>query len=187
MQRKDTARRTAGLLALATLLGLASQPAAAQSCGPLVERFAADHSLSTTPPPTASPTVPGGSGATAGGTVPDGTAGGSVSPERLARSGGVIAPPPSSGDRAVIDPPAAGASNMPTAPALRPDAVPGSPPGGSGAAGGGSMGQAARNAQMESLVTAARQAARNGDETRCLESLEDARRLSRNAPGGSGG
>lgn len=185
MRRRLTASPTAGGLALATLIGLAALPAAAQSCGPLVERFAADHSLSTTPPPTASP--PSSSGSTGSGTIPDGPAGGSLSPDRLAQSGGVIAPPPSAGDRAVIDPPAAGASNMPTAPALRPDAVPGSPPGGSGATGGGSMGQAARNAQMESLVTAARQAARSGDETRCLESLEEARRLSRNAPGGSGG
>lgn len=58
MRRRHTASRTAGGLALATLLGLTTLPAAAQSCGPLVERFAADHSLSTTPPPTASRRAP---------------------------------------------------------------------------------------------------------------------------------
>jgi hypothetical protein len=79
---------------------------------------------------------------------------------------------------------------MPTAPSVSPQAnsraTPDSGPGGSGG-GDGLMGQAARNAQLESLVTAARSAARDGDETRCMNSLNDARRLSRTAPGGHGG
>jgi len=160
---------------------LAALPAAAQqTCGAQVEQFAADQNLSTRPPPTAVPAPPGSAGSTA--EAPAG--GGAASSERLAQSGGLITPP-AVGDMAVIEPPRAGASNMPTAPAVRPDTRTDTPP--SAGSTGDLMGQAARNAQLESLVTAARAAAKDGDEARCLEGLSEARRLSRTAPGGSGG
>jgi hypothetical protein len=171
---------------------LAARPAAAQTagaapagCAAMVEQFAADRGLSTEPPPVA---VPGTAPPGLSGSSPRGEAGSGVSTNELAESGGMVAPP-AVGDQAVIEPPAIG-SNMPTAPSVGPQAnsrtTPDSGPGGSGGV-DGLMGQAARNAQLESLVTAARSAARDGDETRCMNSLNDARRLSRTAPGGHGG
>lgn len=179
-------RRRAALAAgtvLGTLVLAAALPAAAQQgCGAMVEQFAADHSLSTQPPPTAVPAPPGTAGSTPRDDQPSGS--GAASSERLAQSGGLIAPP-AANDRSVIEPPSGGASNMPTAPAVRPDSGADATPG--AGATGGTMGMAARNAQLESLVTAARAAAKDGDEARCLDSLTEARRLSRAAPGGSGG
>ncbi|MBP2304936.1 hypothetical protein GBZ48_10250 [Azospirillum melinis] len=171
--------------------GAAAQTDAAvqASCGAMVDQFAADLGLSTEPPPVAVPGPGGGTGTPglSGSTPRDETGSGSGS-DRLAQSGGMVAPP-AVGDRSVVEPPAIG-SNMPTAPSISPQAnsrtPPDSGPGGSGG-GDGLMGQAARNAQVESLVTAARSAARDGDEARCMTSLNDARRLSRTAPGGHGG
>lgn len=171
---------------------LCARPAAAQTggaapagCAAMVEQFAADQGLSTEPPPVA---VPGTAAPGLSGSSPRDEQGSGVSSGELAQSGGMVAPP-SVGDQAVIQPPAIG-SNMPTAPAVGPQAnsraKPDSGPGGSGGV-DGMMGQAARNAQLESLVTAARSAARDGDESRCMNSLDDARRLSRTAPGGHGG
>ncbi|MBK1836408.1 hypothetical protein JHL17_03200 [Azospirillum sp. YIM B02556] len=184
-----------GPVAVAMAAGLfATQPAAAQTggaaqagCAAMVEQFAADRGLSTEPPPVAVPGTgaPGLSGSSPRDELGSGSGAGS---ERLAQSGGMVAPP-AVGDRSVVEPPAIG-SNMPTAPSVGPQAnsrtAPDVGPGGSGG-GDGLMGQAARNAQVESLVTAARSAARDGDETRCMTSLDDARRLSRTAPGGHGG
>ena len=184
---------TVAPVALLVAAGLLSaRPAAAQTggaapagCAAMVEQFAADQGLSTEPPPVAVPdtAAPGLSGSS-----PRDEQGSGVSSGELAQSGGMVAPP-AVGDQAVIEPPAIG-SNMPTAPSVSPQAnsrtTPDSGPGGSGG-GDGLMGQAARNAQLESLVTAARSAARDGDETRCMNSLNDARRLSRTAPGGHGG
>ncbi|PWC46701.1 hypothetical protein [Azospirillum sp. TSA6c] len=194
-----------GPVALVMAAGLlAAQGAAAQtdaaaqaSCGAMVDQFAADLGLSTEPPPVAVP-GPGGGTGTPGlsGSTPRDEPGSGSGSDRLAQSGGMVAPP-AVGDRSVVEPPAIG-SNMPTAPSISPQSSsqagrqansrtpPDSGPGGSGG-GDGLMGQAARNAQVESLVTAARSAARDGDETRCMTSLNDARRLSRTAPGGHGG
>ncbi len=165
-----------GVLLAAGLLLCGAGPALAQgSCAALVDRFAADNNLSATPPPVAAP--PGGSGSSAvDGALPGGRSG-SATPDQLARSGGVVAPP-ASGDQAVIEPPRTGAP-MPTAPAVRPDAAPNS----GSSMESGSMGQAARNAQIESLVTAARSAAKDGNEQLCMESLDKARNLARAAPG----
>ncbi|WP_434614936.1 hypothetical protein [Azospirillum sp. B2RO_4] len=190
-----------GPVALLVAAGLLSaRPAAAQTagaapagCAAMVEQFAANQGLSTEPPPVA---VPGTAAPGLSGSSPRGEVGSGVSSGELAQSGGMVAPP-AVGDQAVIEPPAIG-SNMPTAPSVAPQSnsqansqansrtAPDSGPGGSGG-GDGLMGQAARNAQLESLVTAARSAARDGDETRCMNSLDDARRLSRTAPGGHGG
>ncbi|MBP2300264.1 hypothetical protein [Azospirillum picis] len=210
--RQISARPLTAVAAGALAAGLfAAQPAAAQSatpsgCAAMVEQFAADQGLSMQPPPTAVPgtAMPGMSGSTPRDET--GSGGSGASSDRLAQSGGTVAPP-SVGDRAVIEPPATG-SNMPTAPSMAPQtsqgsaqgSAPGSSsglssgsradaapaPGGAGST-GDLMGRAARNAQLESLVTAARAAAREGDETRCMDSLSDAKRLSRTAPGGSGG
>ena len=188
-------------LALALAAGLlAVQPANAQTsgaqtsgaqtgCAAMVEQFAANRGLSTEPPPVAIPesAPPGLAGSTPRDELGSGSGAGAGS-EELAQSGGMVAPP-AVGDQAVIEPPAIG-SNMPTAPSVAPQAesraTPDSGPGGSGGA-NGMMGQAARNAQLEALVTAARSAARDGDEARCMESLNDARRLSQTAPDGRGG
>jgi len=190
-----------GPVALVMAAGLfAAQGAAAQTdaaaqagCGAMVDQFAADLGLSTEPPPVA---VPGAGTPGLSGSTPRDEPGSGSGSDRLAQSGGMVAPP-AVGDRSVVEPPAIG-SNMPTAPSINPQAgpqagpqsnsrtAPDSGPGGSGG-GDGLMGQAARNAQVESLVTAARSAARDGDETRCMNSLNDARRLSRTAPGGHGG
>lgn len=186
-----------GPVALVMAAGLlAAQGAAAQtgaaaqaSCGAMVDQFAADLGLSTEPPPVA---VPGNGAPGLSGSTPRDEPGSGSGSDRLAQSGGMVAPP-AVGDRSVVEPPAIG-SNMPTAPSISPQpgpqaksrTAPDSGPGGSGS-GDGPMGQAARNAQVESLVTAARSAARDGDETRCMTSLNDARRLSRTAPGGHGG
>ncbi|NUB29525.1 hypothetical protein [Azospirillum brasilense] len=168
-----------GLLLAAGLVLCGAGPALAQgSCAALVDRFAAENNLSASPPPVATP--PGSSGSTAGeGALPSGSSG--TTPDQLARSGGVVAPP-ASGDQAVIEPPRTGAP-MPTAPAVRPDAAPNS----GSSMESGSMGQAARNAQIESLVTAARSAAKDGNEQLCMESLDKARGLTRAAPGATGG
>lgn len=187
----------AGLFAtqLATAWPAAAQTdAAAQAnCGAMVDRFAADLGLSTEPPPVAVPGTGSGTGAPGlSGSTPRDEQGSGSGSDRLAQSGGMVAPP-AVGDRSVVEPPAIG-SNMQTAPSIDQQAgpqansrtPPDSGPGGSGG-GDGLMGQAARNAQVESLVTAARSAARDGDEARCMNSLNDARRLSRTAPGGHGG
>ncbi|PWC34208.1 hypothetical protein [Azospirillum sp. TSO35-2] len=195
--RTGPTRHTPAPLAAATALAaglLLSAPAAqaqsagaSSSCGAMVEQFAADQGLSTSPPPVAVPgtSAPGLSGSTPREDSGSGAAGGATS-NRLAQSGGMVAPP-AVGDRSVIEPPSTG-SNMPTAPAVGADsgsrATPDGAPGSAGSSGGGLMEQAARNAQLESLVTAARSAARDGDESRCMDSLSDARRLSQTAPGG---
>ncbi len=190
LTRTAPQRALLGVLAAAGLTLCGAGAASAQSCADQVERFAADHSLSTTPPPTAAPAAPGTSGSTGGSTAGSpstsdgggsGASAGTASSEKLAQSGGVVAPP-AVGDTAVIEPPRAGTGNMPTAPALRPDAGPG---GGSGSS--GTMGQAAQNAQLDSLVTAARSAAKRGDEAQCMESLTQAKRLTQTTPGGTGG
>jgi len=154
-----------GACAAAAVL-LASAPASAQTCREQVDRLAAALDLETVPP-TAGST---GSGAPAG----DGSSGGSVTSDRLARSGGVVAPPPT-GDGGVIAPPPDAGAAMPTAPAVRPAPGAGIPDGGVGAA--SPMADAAQQAQVSALVMAARAAADEGDEARCLSTLDKVRAL----------
>lgn len=162
----------AGLLAAAGILMLAAGPAAAQGCADRVERFAAAQNLTPTIPPTGS-TPQGSAGST--GPATEGSGSESATAERLNRSGGVMLPP-ATGDQAVIEPPRAGAGTMPTAPNVAPDPGAGAQP-----PTGGGMNQAARRAQIDSLVTAARQAALSGDEARCEDSLSQAMDLVRGA------
>ncbi len=153
-------------LACAAVVALAAVPSAAQTCRDQVDRLAAALDLEPTPP-TAGSTAPGAP-------TGDGASGGSVSSERLARSGGVVAPP-STGDGGVIAPPPEAGAAMPTAPAVRP--VPGT----GASADDTGMTDAARRAQIASLVMAARAAADEGDEARCLSTLQQVRTLT---PGG---
>lgn len=144
---------TGGVAAL-----LASVPATAQSCLEQLERFAASENI----PPALPPVADGRS---------DDMGGAAIGPDALNRSGGVIRPPPVA-DPSVIEPPNEGRSAMPTMPEVVPEA------GRSDAAPtGDTHGQAARRAQIEAAVTAARAAAADGDEQRCLGSLSSARRL----------
>lgn len=160
----------AGLLAASALLMLAPGIAAAQGCADRVERFAAAQNLTPTIPPTGrAPQESTGSS----GPATEGTGTGSATPERLNQSGGVMLPP-ATGDQAVIEPPRGGTANMPTAPNVVP-----APGAGAQPPTGGGMPQAARRAQVDSLVTAARQAALSGDEARCEDSLSQAMDLVR--------
>ncbi|MGQ9369097.1 hypothetical protein [Azospirillum sp. ST 5-10] len=169
------------VLAGVAALSAAALPAgaAAQTCTDMVERFAAANGLSTEPPPKAPPSSVAG--------LPPGTAGGSGTPpvadgsgvtsEELADSGGVIAPP-DVGAPAVIEPPPGTLNDMPTAPAIRPDpGMAAAPPSTD------TFGRAARQAQMEAMVTGALAAADEGDEARCLDTLAKAEQL---AEGGAG-
>lgn len=175
-------------------------PSFAATCADAVQEFSSAHGLAPTLPPKAAPGAgtsgPAGAGAadlgTSGGmpgngpgsgpgSIPDSGpgSGSGLSPQALNESGGVIRPP-STGDLAVIEPPHNPSNAMPTAPDLSPNS-------GSSAdqPSGGALGRAAREAQVESLITAARSAAASGDEARCLDSLGEARRLA--APDGSAG
>ncbi|MCW2245251.1 hypothetical protein M2352_000842 [Azospirillum fermentarium] len=135
---------------------LAAGPATAQTCRDQVDRLAAALDLEPVPP-TAGSTGPGAP-------TGDGAAGGAVTTDRLARSGGVVAPPVT-GDGGVITPPPEAGAAMPTAPAVRP-------------APGETIGNdAARQAQVSALVMAARAAADEGDEARCLSTLRQLRTL----------
>jgi hypothetical protein len=184
----STERWLAGMALAAGLSVLTTGPALAQSCADMVEQFAANHSLSAEPPPTVPPSalegVPsdtqgGMSGSTGNPTTESGS--GAVTPESLADSGGVIAPPDLGGGQ-VITPPAHSDSNMPTAPTIKPDSGPSGQ-----TATGDAMGQAAQTAQLEALVTAAREAAERGDEAQCMNNLEQAMGVAQRAPGGPGG
>ncbi|WP_448190348.1 hypothetical protein [Azospirillum sp. sgz301742] len=167
-------------LMAAGVAALAAAPAAAQqTCRDMVERFAAAENLSGSSPPVVSPPA-------AGSTADSGSPSGETMSDKLGRSGGVLAPP-AVGDTAVIDPPRSGTERMPTAPRVAP--APGAGAGSSADAPTGSTpDRAAKRAQMESLVTAARAAAARGNEQQCMDSLSKARALSEHGRGsGEGG
>jgi hypothetical protein len=140
--------RASIIAAAALLLPL---PAAAQDCREQVDALAGKLGFSTD--------LPQGAGSTAG--APQQPPAGD-----LASSGGVIQPP-ETGDMPTIEPPAGENSKMPTAPRVQPQA-----PGG---ADHGS--QPAKDAQIQSLLTAARQAADAGDHQACLDRLQEASAL----------
>ena len=143
---------------LAVLATLAAPGLAHANCAADVERLAERVGVSTDLPQGSTP--PGRTGSAA----PE--ARGGVAPDALARSGGVIAPPPEQGRGRVIEPPAAAAPSMPTAPQIRPAPQEGE-----------ISSNAAKAAQVESLLTAARTAAERGDETECSRRVEEARAL----------
>lgn len=139
--------------------GALASPAAAQSCTGLIDRFAAEHGLSEAPPAarTGDPTTePRSRNMT----------------DKLARSNGVIAPP-ETGNTPVV-PPASPGDRMPTTPKLdgsrqrdEADALPR---------------QSQSNAEASSLLDAARDAARRGDEQGCLAKLQQAQQQLSEAP-----
>ncbi len=83
----------------------------------------------------------------------------------LAGSDGVIAAPPV-GTMPTYTPPDEAGGGMPTAPEIRPQTRSGTPAPATAA-------EAAETAQVEALVTAARDAALRGDETACQERLDE--------------
>jgi hypothetical protein len=101
---------------------------------------------------------------------------GSAGSGDLAQSGGVIRPP-DVGTGRVMEPPPGVADGMNTAPAIPPQTA--GPDSGRGSEASRQSLGAAEQAQMESLLTGARNAARDGDTARCVETLEEARDLAR--------
>jgi hypothetical protein len=97
-------------------------------------------------------------------------AGQTTTPDDLAQSGGVVAPPDTDSDMPVIEPPVTGDA-MPTAPKVVPQ-----PESDSLLAT-----EAAKKTQIQSLLTAARQAAESGDTQGCLDQLQKARALAAGA------
>jgi hypothetical protein len=150
-------RRGAGLGAAIGLVSgvILAGPALASNCTDQVATLAARHQLESAPP-----------------AVPSGGAVGAVEADQLARSGGVIRPPPVH-DQATLPAPPTGDA-MPTAPGVRPH--PETAPAPSLPRGVGAL-TASERSQAEALLSAARAAATEGDEWRCLDRLEAARRL----------
>jgi hypothetical protein len=148
-------------LILVTIAALAVPAAARADCATDADRLAERYGLSAQLPQSDRPSQPGETPAT--------TESRGLPPEALSRSGGVIAPPEEGRGR-VIEPPAADRS-MPTAPEVRPAPAPGD-----------TQRRAAKTAQVQSLVTAARAAADRGNEAECARRLEEARALG--DPGG---
>jgi hypothetical protein len=139
------------LLAAAALAALAFPAAARADCAADAERLAERYGVATELP--------------RAGERPTTTESRGVPPEALSRSGGVIAPPEQGAGRVIAPPPSA-APTMPTAPQIRPEPRAGEVQSG-----------AAKAAQVESLLTAAKAAAERGDQAECARRLEEARAL----------
>lgn len=144
--------------ALAAAVFVLALPAAAHAeCAAEAERLANRYGVTARLPQAGGPAAPGEPPATAESP--------GVPPEAMSRSGGVVAPPDTGRGR-VITPPATVDPGMPTAPSIRPEPRRGDVPA-----------QAAKAAQVESLIAAARAAAERGDERACARRLEEARAL----------
>lgn len=159
------------VLALLALL-CSSTAASAETCVEAVDRFAAAHDLSATPPQA----VPehGGSGPTADRPATLESRGVTGA---LGESGGVIRPPDTDTGMAVR-PPAEKQSRMPTAPDVQGEQSPGA---------GQSGADAVRRERVESMLTAARAAAERGDSEQCYQRLREAQDIWRAGPAGSPG
>ncbi len=104
-------------------------------------------------------------------TLPQDTSSGGNLSQKLAQSGGVIAPPPT-GDLSGATPPVPGGDHMQTAPAImQQGATPLDP------TAAAPEHSAAADTQAASLLQAARDAAKNGDEDACQQRLADARKV----------
>jgi hypothetical protein len=161
-------RKTTLILSLA-LAGTAAPafvaPALAQEqCLAEVERLADQFGLESEAPQAPSQNTDQPSGRSNGADTGSGT-----SSQELAESGGVIRPPPT-GSGIVVNPPAQSADPMPTAPEVEPRS------GGQDTTGL----NAAKRAQLETLLMGARSAAEQGDGERCQERLQEARNIARN-------
>ncbi len=98
--------------------------------------------------------------------------------DKLTASGGVIAPP-STGDLASANAPVPGGDRMQTAPAIAPQTA---DSGNSKTSPDVASAEAASTAQAASLLQAARDAAKNGNESACKQRLADAVKLLSNTP-----
>jgi hypothetical protein len=152
-----------GLLALA--LASFGGTALAASCGAEIEAFERQYRLTAALPkieaPAGSPDTPATMESRG------------VSPgDKLAPSGGVLAPP-EGGRTAVIEPPATGPGSTPTPPAVPPHTA-----AGPNEATGVELG-AAKRAQIQAHLNAAREADGRGDEKACFERLGQARTAAR--------
>ena len=153
-------RRIAGAALVAVLaVTVAAGDAKAQRCADEIALLAQQYALTTDLPKP--PADLGSSSGSMG-----------VAPEDLARSGGVIAPPEGARGR-VFDPPRQD-DPMVTTPEVRPQTQNGRTEGSRGL-------DAAKRAQMQSLLDAAREADRNGNEAECLARVARARAIP--APG----
>lgn len=136
-------------------------PALAARCGTEIEALERQFRLSS-----ALPQAPGGD-------TPATTESRGISPDdQLARSGGVLAPP-EGGRTAVIPPPPPGPGSTVTPPAVPPHTAEGP---------SGSTGEelsAAKRAQVQTHLNAAREAESRGDEKACFERLGEARNATR--------
>jgi hypothetical protein len=153
-------------LAFSLALALASGSALAATCTEAVERFAREHevaraggdgdrsSMPATPPVTMETR-------------------GMAASDKLAETGGVLQPP-DVGRTPVLEPPPT-ANTMPTAPRIEPGPAPEVPPSKVEL-------DAATRVQVDSLLTAARQADKAGDSHRCYDRLGEAQKLAGSPP-----
>jgi hypothetical protein len=133
-------------------------PALAASCGTEIEALEQQFKLSSALPKTDTPATTESRG---------------VSPDdKMAQSGGVLAPP-EGGRTAVLPPPPTGPGSTMTPPAVPPHTAEGP----SGAT--GEELSAAKRAQVQSHLNAAREAEGRGDEKACFERLGEARSAAR--------
>jgi len=148
-------------LAFSLALALASGSALAATCSEAVDRFAREHEVAKAGGPGDRSSMP----ATPPVTM---EARGMTATDKLADTGGVIQPP-DVGRTPVLEPPKT-ANTMPTAPKIEPGPAPATPPSRVEL-------DAATRAQLDSLLTAARQADKAGDSQRCYDRLSEAQKL----------
>jgi hypothetical protein len=153
-------RKTA--LLAATFVCACAAPALAASCGSEIELFEQQYDLTAALPQSEPP---------AGAAEPPATVESrGVSPsDKLAPSGGVLAPP-EGGRTAVIEPPSTGPTSTPSPPAVPPHTA-------EGPSAGSAELSAAKRAQMQAHLNAARAADARGDEKQCFERLGAARAI----------
>jgi hypothetical protein len=149
-------------LLAATFVCAGAGAALAASCSSEIELFERQYNLTASLPQSEPPSGTAEPPAT--------TESRGVSPsDRLAPSDGVLAPP-EGGRTAVIEPPATGPTSTPSPPAVPPHTAEGP------SAGSAELG-AAKRAQMQAHLNAARAADARGDEKQCFERLGAARAI----------
>jgi hypothetical protein len=149
------------LLSAALALGC-SASALAASCGSEIELFERQYNLTAA--------LSQGASRSGSAEAPATSESRGVSPEdKLGTSGGVIAPP-EGGRTAVIEPPKTGPGSTPAPPAVPPHTA-------TGPSQGSAEISAAKRAQMQAHLNAAREADARGDEKQCFERLGAARAI----------
>lgn len=153
----------AALIAVATA-SLAGQALAA-GCEAEIAKLEQQYKLSSALPKAEAPAGSAEAPATAEsrGVAPD---------DKMTQSGGVLAPP-EGGRTAVIKPPSTGPGSTMTPPAVPPHTAQGPAPADTAEL------SAAKRAQMQTALNAAREAAGRGDEKACFERLGEARAAAR--------